>query len=198
MKELENILGDCLAEQVALEERLYKEVEYQLSQVKESEFSDVKELLSNIQTVLDTHFERLNKVLDKLDNPTFTGNDCENGHDCKNGGNCEYNMNSFSQATNSTKNGQISRMLRNDYSALNLIAMGNTLLHTTALAADYSEVADLVLEHLENLTPLVIRMNDLTPKVVARELSQRFPKVALTVGDTAARNARQAWKVWRN
>lgn len=49
----------------------------------------------------------------------------------------------------------VSRMLRDDYTALNMASFSYTQLHTTGLAYSDSPVADLALRHLKDLTPLV-------------------------------------------
>ena len=85
-------------------------------------------------------------------------------------------------------------MLYDDYAALSSVAMGNTLLHTTALAADSTEIAELALKHLTNMASFVVKMSDLMPIVVALELSAQFPQVKASIGELAAKNARQAWR----
>ncbi len=62
---------------------------------------------------------------------------------------------------------------------MNSITMGNTLLHTTALALDSHEVAATALMHLKNLTPLVIKISELVPEVVAKELHTESPIIDL-------------------
>ncbi|HQH26691.1 MAG TPA: hypothetical protein PLP17_04780 [Oligoflexia bacterium] len=184
MKKLEDILGNYLYAQLAFEESLYKEVEDQLSLLDESKFADVKKLLHLVQDVLETQFSRLNDSIERISKGALQDTDAKHLDDLRllNGLNIKIRRKT------------VSEMLRNDYTALNLAAMGNILLHTAALAAEAKEVADVALEHLTNLTPFISQMNELVPKVVARELSQDFPKVRRAVGAVAARNARRAWK----
>ena len=87
---------------------------------------------------------------------------------------------------------QISQMLTDDYAALNLAAMGNTLLHTTAIAADSKDIAEVALEHLANMSRFIVKLSDLMPRVIAQELSSQFPEITAAVG-LAAKNAREAW-----
>jgi hypothetical protein len=67
MKQLDDILGNYLAEQVALEKRLYREVEQQLAALNGEDFADVNDLLSEIKTVLAKHCARLDGELDCLE-----------------------------------------------------------------------------------------------------------------------------------
>ena len=186
MTQLDNILGNYLAEQVALEERLYKEVEQQLAVLNTEDFADVNDLLNGMKAVLGKHFARLNGELDRLEKhsyPDVTGLSSgawEAG---------EHNA--------KWKRLRASQMLRDDYTALNAAAMGNTLLHTAALAAESKAVAEVALEHLGNITQFLVQMNELTPKVVARELSREFSFIESTVGEIAAKNALGVWKEWK-
>lgn len=91
-------------------------------------------------------------------------------------------------------NRRVNLMLRDDYSALHLITMSNTLLHTAALAFDAQEVADTALQHLKDLAPLVITISDLLPELIAQELHYQNPSIDPTVGQKALRNAKQAWR----
>lgn len=184
MKPLEDILEDYLAEQVALEERLCRKVEEQLAALSAEDFADVNDLLIGIKALLANHFARLNGELDRLEansQPDVTGLD-------------DNTWDAASEQSAKWKRARASQMLRDDYTALNAAAMGNTLLHTAALAADSKAVAEVALEHLANITTFLARMNELTPKVAARELSLKFPCVESTVGETAARNALLVWK----
>lgn len=185
MKQLEDILGNYLAEQVALEERVYKEVEQQLASLNGEDYADVNDLLSGIKEVLAKHFARLNGELDRLE---------ENAHvDVTGLGSNAWEV--VSEESAKWKRTLASQMLRDDYIALNAAAMGNTVLHTAALAANSKVVADVALEHLANLTSFLVQMHELAPKVVARELSREFPGIEAAVGEIAARNAGGVLKV---
>ena len=91
-------------------------------------------------------------------------------------------------------NKKISRILRDVYSALNLITISNTLLHTTALALGRHDIAATALKHLENLAPLVIKIGQLMPGIVTRELRHETHSVDLSVADIALKNAQLAWQ----
>lgn len=182
MKQLDRILENSLLAQLSLEERLYKEVERQLSQSNIDEYLDVKEMLSGVKEVLEQHYARLNIALDQV---TKGGTDMvtTDGEDL-----VADDMGNSNGGKGRIRREAMSQMLQDDYAALNLAAMGNTLLHTTALAADSQEIADVTLEHLANLNHFVLKMCELVPKVVAQELSVRFPEVQQTLGTLAAKN----------
>ncbi len=87
----------------------------------------------------------------------------------------------------------ISRVLRDDYVALNLAAVSYSMLHATALAARSVRVAELSLEHLMDLTPLVVEFSRLIPRLVAQELSTEDKPVDPALGEQAARDVERAW-----
>lgn len=87
----------------------------------------------------------------------------------------------------------VSRMLRDDYTALCLATISYTQLHTTGLAFGDQAVADLALRHLEGLTPLVMQINQVMPGVVTEELKDEGNIDTSAVGE-ATENTQQAWK----
>jgi len=185
MSNLDYLLKQYLREQIGLEEHLCRVIEQQISEVDETDFADAKNLLIKTREVLEHHFVPLNEMLDHLERDAVSAREkvvASNGAGLKNPGNQDK------------KNVRISRMLRDDYSALNLISMSNTLLHTTALVLDCQEVAAIALKHLENLAPIVKKIGDLVPEVVARELRTESPKIDLSVAQTAVKNAQLAWR----
>lgn len=94
----------------------------------------------------------------------------------------------------------VSKMLRDDYTALNLAAMGYTMLHTTARALGDDATAIIARKHLEHLTPIIMDLNEVAPKVVVRELrSDDDLVVDMTVVDSAIRDTQEAWRnTWNN
>ena len=87
----------------------------------------------------------------------------------------------------------VSRMLRDDYTALNMASFSYTQLHTTALAFHDEPVAKLALGHLNDLTPLIIHLNEVVPHVAVKELQDEGP-IDTSVAPTAVSNTQHAWK----
>lgn len=88
----------------------------------------------------------------------------------------------------------VSRMLRDNYTALNMSSFSYTMLHTTGLAYKDGAVASVALQHLQDLTPLIIHLNEVVPHVVVKELQDEGPGIDPTVAETAIANTQHAWK----
>jgi len=177
------MLKQHLGEQIALEEHLCKIIEEQIIDLEGPEFADAKQVLRETIEVLENNFQPLNAILSKLEegvgSKSVKGNGVSLHH-------------SLELAQNKRK---ISRMLRDDYLALNLITMSNTLLHTTALALNHEDVAQLALKHLKRLAPLVVRLGKVFPSVVFVELNMLNmgdTKFDTSIVHTALRNIKEA------
>ncbi|MBX7156868.1 MAG: hypothetical protein K1X66_00575 [Verrucomicrobiae bacterium] len=94
---------------------------------------------------------------------------------------------------NKMRSHEVSKMLRDDYTTLSISAISYTMLHTVGLALHDSIIADLALEHLKNITPLVVEISEITPAIVVTELADEGDMVEPNVGMTALRNTQQAW-----
>lgn len=66
----------------------------------------------------------------------------------------------------------ISKGLRDDYAAFNLAAIGYSMLHTTATALGDQRVAALAAGHLQDHAQAIMRINEIMPGVVLRELQK--------------------------
>ncbi len=81
----------------------------------------------------------------------------------------------------------VSKMLRDDYTALSMIASGYTMLHTAALAEDHEELAGFTKESLTTIARLITQTSKVLPHAVADELD------AGQVAEAAETNTQEAW-----
>ncbi len=87
----------------------------------------------------------------------------------------------------------VSRMLRDDYTALNLVAVSYTMLHTTALALSDPATADLALQNLKRITPLITSINKVIPQVVVQDVHEDVKSANVSVAHQAISNTQEAW-----
>jgi len=66
----------------------------------------------------------------------------------------------------------ISKSLRDDYAAFSLAAISYSMLHTTASALGDQRVASLAEKHLQDHARALMRINEIMPGVVIRELQK--------------------------
>lgn len=87
----------------------------------------------------------------------------------------------------------VSRMLRDDYTALSLATISYTMLHTTALGLRQHTTAELALRNLKELTPFLIEISDAIPTVVAQELAAEGYPIEPNLAQQAVQGTREAW-----
>jgi hypothetical protein len=90
----------------------------------------------------------------------------------------------------------VSRMLRDDYTALSLAAMSYTAYHAFGLAIKEDRISALAQRHLEDLTPLLVELSKVLPHVVVAEVAEENDDfvVDTTCGALAEANTQRAWE----
>jgi hypothetical protein len=151
--------------------------------MKGQEDIDAHSLLVRIAKALKDQFDPLNELLDELERDIV---DVENDTSSTNGSFANYAEAAPSKVDEHAKASvwggkkvrRLSRLLRDDFSALNLVAINNSLLHTSAVALQNQGVAAVALRHVQNLVPLLVTMGTVVTKVAARELATRAQSTA--------------------
>ena len=92
------------------------------------------------------------------------------------------------------RNETVSKMLRDDYTALNLAAVSYTMLHTTGLALQDQRTADLALRHLEHYADIIMQINQIIPNVVVADLRDDVPMINEAAIQQAMQNTQSAWR----
>ena len=87
----------------------------------------------------------------------------------------------------------LSRILRDNYTALSLACVSYEMLHTTALGMDEKPLADIALRHLGELTPFIMAVTKIIPEVVLEELAKEDPTIDVSVAGQALENTLGAW-----
>jgi len=87
----------------------------------------------------------------------------------------------------------VSRMLRDDATALSLTATGYSMLHATCLALQEPAIANIALRHLRDIASLVMDLSRVIPSVVIKELAETNPAADRSAAQTAVENTIEAW-----
>lgn len=88
---------------------------------------------------------------------------------------------------NTQREDPVSKMLRDDYTALGMIASGYTMLHTAALGAKNDELAEFTKSSLTTIAALITETSRILPHAVATELD------ISDVAEEAENNTQESW-----
>ena len=98
------------------------------------------------------------------------------------------------EAINSARKTKLTKALRDDYTALNLAAMGYTLLFATGIGLGDQTTADLAKRHLSDYARLVMLINEVIPGVVLAELAEDGETVAIGADERIRREINELWR----
>ena len=169
---------------VTLQKHILEAVERQVEDMRVKEEAQTIELIVKVKHTVMQQVEDLEKQVARLGSEATATAKQAVGHV----------LGIFAGLYDKVRKDPVSRMLRDDYTALNLSSISYTMLHTTGLAFHDHVVADLALSHLQQLTPLIMRYNEIIPNVVAAELQDEGPGIDASVGSEAIDNTQAAWK----
>lgn len=88
----------------------------------------------------------------------------------------------------------ISKGLRDDYAAFSLAAISYSMLHTTATALGDSSVASLAERHLRDHADAIMRINEIMPGVVTRELEKDGHRVDNAAVEATRKAVHRSWQ----
>lgn len=87
----------------------------------------------------------------------------------------------------------VSKILRDDYTAVSMLAAGHTMLKATALAAEDEDLQHLAGNHLAELARLITEISKVLPLSVVEELVDDNEE-AEKIGQKAVKKTQKAWK----
>lgn len=89
----------------------------------------------------------------------------------------------------------VSRMLRDDYTALSFAVVCSEMLHTTALSMGDRRIAELALSHIKDYAPLIMNITQALPTVLVSELAEEHETaINASAAEEAVRNTTGAWE----
>lgn len=167
MKTRNQAICKHLADMAAVETHIHEAVRRQLKHTEELQLNDalhanVLELLGRIERTLELHKATLERTIDAY------------------GGSLQTNVKQIitemlgaaAGLYDELRDHKLSRMLRDDYTALTLASAAYGMLHTFGLAIEEPQIAAIAKKHLEDLTPLVLAIGDLVPQAVVDETAR--------------------------
>ena len=170
------------SDMLATEKHIHEAVKRQAEDESVQQQLEASILVSQIATVLQSHINHLEQHNEELGGSSTGLKDAVTS-----------TLGAMAGLYDKVRSKQVSRMLRDDYTALSLAAISYTMLHTTALALNDRTIADVALRNLKDITPLITKISQIIPQVVARELSEDHASLNMTSGQEATRNTQEAW-----
>ena len=182
-REKNEAINSYITDMLALEDHIEKAVQGQLKDLKE--YPEVVVALRNIHTKVEHHISDLRTLSDRRN----VGGVVES---VKRAGSAVAGV--AAGVIDLIRTEGLPKNLRDDYTALSLANIGYVMLHTTALAVEDQEVADLAHQHLRDYTDAVMRLNNLIPAAVVLFLEQQGLPVRADIASEVNEKVAQAWK----
>ena len=176
-------INSYITDMLALEDHIEKALKGQLTDLKD--YPDVLVALQDIHTKVEHHISDLRMLSDQRKASGVV-------ESVKRAGSAVAGV--AAGVIDLIRTEGLPKNLRDDYTAFSLANIGYVMLHTTALAFEDQEVADLAHQHLRDYTDAVIRLNNLIPAAVVRFFDQQGLPVRADIVSEVSTNVAEAWK----
>lgn len=186
MKDTQEVLRDHVSDMITVEKHTLESIEQQVEDGRLRRYTEAYDLVRDIERIMQRHINALEQYLSSLEG----------------GGGAESVLKKAAATAIGAVAGvysrvrgedPVSRNLRDNYASLSLASISYTMLHTTALALGETRLSELALQHLRDLTPVIVSLSRCIPTVVAQELSEEGKVLFPTAGQEAIRSTQQAW-----
>jgi ferritin-like metal-binding protein YciE len=177
-------INTYISDMLALEQHIATPLE---NQVNDSDVQAQPAALRVIQEALTTVQHHISALETRLD--AVGGH---SGSPVKNAVSSAFGV--AASAIDKVRKTEVSKNLRDDYTALSLSSAGYTMLHTTALGLGDAQTAALAKEHLADVATAIMKINSALPTVVLAELREEGVNVSVDAAQTAERDSEAAWK----
>jgi len=184
-KERMDILQKYVSDMLAVEEHISSALQRQVNDenvVKHN--SQASSTINNIAKMSEGHRQELEKHL------TAIGGDAAKGLKDM----ATAALGTLAGLYDKVRNEAVSKMLRDDYTALNLAAVSYTMLHTVGLALNEERTASLAVRHLQEYAGILMEINEIIPSVVIADLRNDGTLVEERVVNQAVTNTQAAWQ----
>jgi len=183
MRDNKDILQQYVSDMIALDQHIIEAVERQLGDERLGDYPGAREVVGSIKRTLAAQVGGLEQQLKNF------------------GGDATGPVKGAISAVagmaaglyDKVRQDPVSKMLRDDYTALSLASISYTMLHTTGLALKHDGVASAGQRYLKELTPIVVELSKVIPPIVVKDLADEDTLIDISVGQQAVRNTQQAW-----
>jgi hypothetical protein len=177
MKNIKQFVSKYVTDQLALEAHTLSVIDVQLKDPDLIEMSPAVKTLTKVRAMLESHVAGLRELsdseADQKSSLQLSASLTETLTDV---------TGTIIGLYNKLRTEKVSKMLRDDYTALHLSALTYSMLFTTAKGLGEMKTAELAAQHLQGIPPLIMELNSIIPSVVLIELR----KVGFSVQDAGA------------
>jgi hypothetical protein len=183
-KDSNEILRLYSSDLLELQRHIVDVVKDQTDQEEVRRYPEVQQLVIRIQDTVGRHFNELEQGLESL------GGEKSSLLKQAMGRVAETAMGMVIKAEGSEK---CSKVLRNDYLALDAASLGSLMLYTTAAAFNNDRIGEISERHFNELTSLAVEIREMIPEIVVREFADQGYSVNNGVTEEVNRKIQQAW-----
>ena len=181
-----DILNAYVTDMAAVETHIHDAVTQQLDADATSSYPEAATVLSRLQTTLKRHVDTLEAY-----NAGSEGGGLREAAKEALGSALGFAAGLYNKMRDED---QVSRMLRDTYTATSLATVSYHMLYTTALALKDERLATLAMTNLKDLTDLIGELSESVVRVVVRELTAEDKTLDATVAEEAVRKTQEAWR----
>jgi hypothetical protein len=183
MRDTKQTIDSYITDMLALEEHIDKALRGQIADLKDE--PAVASELRAIQRLVEHHVSDLRQLADARDARSVTDVIKKAGSSL---------LGFAAGAIDLVRHEAVPKNLRDDYTTFSLATIGYVMLHTTGLALDDREVAELAHQHFREYAHVVTRIHSLVPPAVVRYLKQEGLPAREDVLAEVSRNVEEAWR----
>jgi len=185
MKDPKDILHGYVSDMAAVEQHIHEAVERQLRGDELNPYPEARRVVEELRSALERHLSVLRREVESHSE----GRDFVDTIKKAVGGALGFAAGIYDKV----RPDKASRIIRDNYTATSLACASYQMLHTTALGMKDQRVADMALNHLKDLTPILVQLSEVICTVTALELAREDKVFDGTVGEQAVINTHQAW-----
>jgi hypothetical protein len=184
-KDSNEILRLYSSDLLELQRHIVDVVKDQTDQEEVRRYPEVQQLVIRIQDTVGRHFNELEQGLESLGGEKSSLLKQAMGRVAET---------AMGMATKAEASEKCSKVLRNDYLALDAASLGSLMLYTTAAAFNNDRIGEISERHFHELASLAVEIREMIPEIVVREFADQGYSVNNRVTEEVNRKIQQAWR----
>jgi ferritin-like metal-binding protein YciE len=184
MPDNNEILRQYSSDLLGLERHILDMVKEQSAQEEIRRYPEIQQLLTRVRGTMGRHTNELEQGLESLGGETSSMLSQAMG---------AVAGAAMGMATKVEGSEKCSKVLRNNYAALDTASLGSLMLYTTAAAFNNDRVGEISDRHFNELTSLAVETRELIPAIVVKEFADQGYSVNSGVIEEVNRKTQQAW-----